>query len=52
MTINILAQYLNLCKKMNTSPTLIGANRFKNNINMWNYLLTLGFEQLVIDIIG
>lgn len=52
MTINILGQYLDLCKKMNTMPTLRGANRFKNNINTLNYLLSLGLERLVIDIIG
>lgn len=52
MTISILRQYLDLCKKMKATPTLKGANRFKNNINTWNYLLALGFENLVIDIIG
>ncbi|MGL4848176.1 MAG: hypothetical protein ACRC28_04490 [Clostridium sp.] len=52
MTIKILRQYLELCKKFNVEPTLSGANKFKKDLNVLDNLLKLGLERLVLDIVG
>ena len=52
MSIQVLKQYLDLCNQFSIEPSLSGANRFKENLELINQLSEQDLQTVIFDVIA
>lgn len=52
MSIQVLKQYLDLCNQFGVEPSLSGANRFKENLELINQLSEQDLQTVIFDVIA
>lgn len=52
MSIRVLKQYLDLCNQFVVEPSLSGANRFKENLEVINQLSEQDLQTVIFDVIA
>ena len=52
MSIQVLKEYIDLCEQFNVEPTLSGANRFKENLQIIKQLSQEELQSVLFDVVA